>query len=339
MPLPVGPGGQGRRLAGVRRRPAQLYAPRATRPATSTATTRRPAPGPNCEPWPVGVEAKPPYKGSVGCADGDRPNLRDQGQQHPGLLALRRRDQAWTQLADVPLGTSPTRRSRAATDLVYVDEGESTATCTCSRATRPSSGATTPTSGSWHSLPDAPAGALAKWDKGSWLALGRRRRIYAHKAKNHELYAFDLAAGTWGPALTGMPLLNTQTGKSKKSKDGGCGAALGDALYALKGGNTQDFYALDLGTMAWTENDTMPAFGSTAKKKRVKAGADIVTDGEVLYALKGNKTLEFWRYVPEPDLQPTLAAATGRNGSAGRRQKSECRMQIADCAEPEPGHR
>ena len=30
----------------------------------------------------------------------------------------------------------------------------------------------------------------------------------------------------------------------------------------------------------------------------MKAGADIVAAGDMLYALKGNKTLEFWRYVP-----------------------------------------
>jgi hypothetical protein len=249
-------------------------------------------------PWPLGNEAKPPYKGSAGTSDGAGRVYATKGNNNTGFWRYDAQANAWEQLADVPLGLS-NKKVKGGTDLVYVDEGDSQYVYLL-KGYKTEFYRYNTYSGAWYVLADAPAGALPKWDKGSWLAYDGVGQIYAHKAKNHELYAYDLGTQTWGPALTGMPLVNNQTGKSKKSKDGGCGifSPGGWGIWALKGGNTQDYYWLDLGTTAWVEKETIPAFGYTAKKKRVKAGADIVTDGEVLYALKGNKTLEFWRYVP-----------------------------------------
>jgi hypothetical protein len=156
-------------------------------------------------------------------------------------------------------------------------------------------------SGVWDtSLPMAPAGGNPKWDKGSWVVYDGTQYIYAHKAKYHELWQFDVATHTWGTAaLPGMPLAGMM-GKSKKSKDGGSAAYYAGAIYALKGGNTQEFWKLTLPS-PWAEKETMPAFGSTGKKKRVKAGGDIVSwGGGAFFALKGNKTLEMWRYVEAP---------------------------------------
>ena len=49
------------------------------------------------------------------------------------------------------------------------------------------------------------------------------------------------------------------------------------------------------------ELDTIPSYGSTLKKRRVKNGGDIVYSNSIgLHALKGNRTLEFWRYVMPP---------------------------------------
>jgi hypothetical protein len=155
-------------------------------------------------------------------------------------------------------------------------------------------------SGVWDtSLPMAPAGMKPKWDKGSWIVLACDSLIFAHKAKYHELWTFNLHTHTWATAaLAGMPLTGMM-GKSKKSKDGGSGAWSGEAIFAVKGGNTQEFWRYSACQQLWTELETIPAFGSTGKKKRVKAGADITCwdNSGVFFALKGNKTLEMWRYV------------------------------------------
>jgi len=101
--------------------------------------------------------------------------------------------------------------------------------------------------------------------------------------------------------------------KSKKSKDGGSGAWYDGSVYALKGGNTCQFFLYDVTGDTWGELDTMPSFGSTAKKKKVKAGGDIASFGNgVFFALKGNKTNEFWRYViPADSRQPTTDSRSG----------------------------
>jgi hypothetical protein len=153
-----------------------------------------------------------------------------------------------------------------------------------------------PATDSWSPLAQAPA---AKYDKGSWLVLGHEPRplLYAHQAKYHGFHAYDPAGGTWGAALTGMPYIS-RTGRSKKSKDGGCAAWLNGSVYALKGGNTQEFWRYFPSGDSWLESDTIPQFGSSLKRKKVKAGADMTANEEFIYALKGNKTLEFWQYIP-----------------------------------------
>jgi len=87
------------------------------------------------------------------------------------------------------------------------------------------------------------------------------------------------------------------SGKTKRSKEGGCATWDMDAIWALKGGNTCEFWKYTAATDSWQELDTMPSFGSTGRKKRVKSGGDIVGYAGVLFALKGNKTNECWRYV------------------------------------------
>ncbi|MBM3315720.1 T9SS type A sorting domain-containing protein, partial [candidate division WOR-3 bacterium] len=70
-----------------------------------------------------------------------------------------------------------------------------------------------------------------------------------------------------------------------------------------------------IATNAWAELDTMPSVGTTGKKKRVKAGGDIVSWGSgVFYALKGNKTLELWRYVEGTAVQEPRPERSGVAG-------------------------
>jgi hypothetical protein len=248
-------------------------------------------------PMPLGVENKGPYKGANICSDGSGTFYATKGNNTTGFWKYAAQESTWTQLADVPLGLS-NKKVKGGTDMVYVNQGDSQYVyllkgykCEFYRYNT--------VSGAWYTLAEAPVGVKNKYDKGSWLVYDEANaKLYAHKAKYSEMYAYSLDSLTWGPLIPGMPLPNQQTGKSKKSKDGGDATVIGGTVYSLKGGNTQDFYSLDLATMTWTELDTIPAFGSTAKKKKVKAGSSLANDGALVYALKGNKTLEFWQFDP-----------------------------------------
>jgi hypothetical protein len=243
--------------------------------------------------WPLGVEAKPPYKGANGVSDGNGTIYATKGNNKTGFWKYTTTDSTWTQLTDVPLGLS-NKKVKGGTDLVYVQD-DTTGWVYLLKGYKCEFYRYNTSAGTWQTLAEAPAGVKPKYDKGSWLLYDEANaRVYAHKAKYHELYAYSLDSMSWGPLQPGMPLINNQTGKSKKSKDGGDAVLIEGVAYSLKGGNTIDFYSLDLTTMTWAERETIPSVGSTAKKKRVKGGGSMATDGTVIMALKGSKTAEVW---------------------------------------------
>jgi hypothetical protein len=151
---------------------------------------------------------------------------------------------------------------------------------------------------SWSAMKDAPIGANLKYDKGSWLALdGGANVIYAHKAKYHEFYKYFVVGDSWSAtALKAMPI-PSKLGTSKKSKEGGAGSFLSGKVYAFKGGNTIEWWRYYTSGDSWQELDTIPSL-SAGKKKKVKAGADVVTVDQALYATKGNKCNDLWKYRP-----------------------------------------
>lgn len=86
--------------------------------------------------------------------------------------------------------------------------------------------------------------------------------------------------------------------RGREIKDGGALAFCQDSLiFAFKGNNTVEFYKYNILDTAWTAMETIPAYGSTGKKRRIKKGARLETVGDrIIYAVKGSNTSEFWRY-------------------------------------------
>ncbi|MEO0068473.1 MAG: kelch repeat-containing protein [candidate division WOR-3 bacterium] len=271
--------------------------------------------------WPLGSEAKPPAKGAAGCY-GDGYIYAVKGNNTPGFWRYSIADNAWQQLENVPLGTSG-RHPKGGTDMVYVVQDGIGYVYLLKGYAQDFFRFNTSTM-TWQQLPDAPAGAKPKWDKGSWLVYDGDNLIYAHKAKYHELWTFNLTTMQWSTApLQGMPYQSLLTGKTKKSKDGGSAAYYNGYIYALKGGNTCAFYRYSIPLAAWSELPPMPEFGSTGRKKMVKQGGDIAAYGEyqMFFAFKGGKTAEFWRYV---DTAPALfASQPERSGVMGEKVVAE----------------
>ena len=253
-----------------------------------------------------GAEGKMPDKGCKGISDGDNLIYMTKGKNTFGYWQYKIDADSWTPLTDVPAG--PTRKKvKGGTDLVYVTIND-TGFVYMLKGYKTEFWRYNTETGMWEPRADAPTGIKYKWDKGSWIAYDGDATIYAHKAKYydrakyvHEFWKYDIPGDTWYTTqLAGMPLYGLHSGKikKKKAKDGGAGAVFGDQIYALKGGNTQQFWKYDIPGDTWTEQDTVPTNGSTGRKKRVKYGADLVHWGSgAFFALKGNKTVEMWRYV------------------------------------------
>jgi hypothetical protein len=273
-------------------------------------------------PVPAGVEMKPPGKGAVGVAGGGYV-YAVKGNNTQGFFRYDIANDSWRQMASIPLGTT-NKKVKGGSDVVYVGgRGHDTDYVYLLKGYKTEFWRYNVETDSWRAMADAPAGTKAKYDKGSWLVAKKEPgpppkpyTLYAHKAKYHEFRKYDAVADTWySQPLHGMPFLGMM-GKSKKAKDGSCGVLQGDFIYALKGGNTQEFWRYALVGDSWDEMDTMPQYGSSLRKKKAKAGADIVESNGALYALKGNKTNELWQYVPYP--LPTPGFSVLRSGALAR---------------------
>ncbi len=149
----------------------------------------------------------------------------------------------------------------------------------------------------WMKRADAPAGQLMKkWGKGSCLTTDGAN-IYALKGggKYNEFYVYNTLTDTWVERCS-LPLIWT-IGKKKKVKDGAslCYDPQTDRLYAFKGGNTDEFWSYSIARNKWEERDPLPL---STSGKRVKAGGSLVFTDFLIFALKGNKTIEFWMFIP-----------------------------------------
>ncbi|MEO0097263.1 MAG: SBBP repeat-containing protein [candidate division WOR-3 bacterium] len=103
------------------------------------------------------------------------------------------------------------------------------------------------------------------------------------------------------PQVGGWYRKRDVSGAQKPVKSGGALCALGDKVYALIGNNTRDLIVYYINGDSWKKKSEVPLSSLTPKKKNVKKGAAITTDGKYLYIVKGNNTNEFWRYYPEED--------------------------------------
>ena len=246
-------------------------------------------------PWLPGVEAKLPQKGSDGCADGNGHIYATKGNNTVGFWQYTAKPDSagvWAQKKDVPLGVS-NKRVKGGTGIVWAYKG-SVGAAYLLKGYKNEFYRYIPGRDSWSALPDAPIGGSQKWDKGSWLAWDDvNKKIYAFKAKYMEFYRYSPDGDSWSAQLAPMPITGS-TG-NKKAKAGSSGAYINGCIYALKGGNTQQFFKYTIATNTWAEGDTIPR---GTEKKKVNAGSDLATAGMSLYALKGNKCYQFWKYVP-----------------------------------------
>ncbi len=264
---------------------------------------------------PVPTGSKLPGKGGVGCSDGNGTIYAVKGNNTLEFYKFDIGSNTWTPLETVPAG--PRRqRIKGGTDMVYVAQGDSSYVYLL-KGGRNEFYRYNTVSGQWQVLPSAPGGTDAKWDKGSFLVYDNDRTIYAHRAKFGELYAYDVTLGWSVTALRGMPLTSPITGRRSKPGDGSCGAWGPGGIYALKGANTQEFWRYHANGDSWTPLETMPQVGTGGRKKKVKSGGDIVAWADsVFFALKGNKTTEFWRYVRP--VSSLMASVPKGGGVAGK---------------------
>jgi hypothetical protein len=90
--------------------------------------------------------------------------------------------------------------------------------------------------------------------------------------------------------------------------DGGSLTRISGSLFALRGGNTRNFWRYDIASDSWTPRALTP--------NNVGEGGALTTrDGDTLFALRGGDTTDFWRYRPSSNSW-TARADTPRDVNA-----------------------
>ncbi len=224
----------------------------------------------------------------------------------------------WERLPDVPLGPSE-KKVKTGTDLVHVEQygldyiyllkGPKQNFLRYNVQAR-----------TWATLDNAPAGTSAKWKQGSWLTYDSGSKLYAHKAPTHEMWVYDLNTDTWTAQIPPIPYATQSTNyRRKRIKEGASAVWREGAIYSLKSGKTDQFWRFDPVAGIWNEQEPLPVFGTTLKDVKVGQGSDMISYpfSRVLYAFKGNKTFEFWRYTmpPRETMKPNQEAQATMAGS------------------------
>ncbi len=240
-----------------------------------------------------------PGKGGAAIADGGRYIYAVKGNNSLEFYRYDVTTDSWQALREVPPGN---HKIKAGADLAYVNYGD-TGYVYLLKGYRNEFYRYNTVSGEWQTETRAPDRASPKYDKGSFLVGDGTGVLYVHQAKFHRLYRYDVATRAWSAdTLRGMPFVSRVFNRTRQSKDGGCAAWSNGIIYALKGNNTQEYYRYFPAHDSWQELDTMPQWGRlTQRKRKVKSGADITSyEPGVIFALKGNKTNECWRWKDWP---------------------------------------
>lgn len=216
---------------------------------------------------------------------------------------------SWRQMADIPSGVSGRRVKKGAgmtyvpwKNMLFVVKGANTSEVF----------GYFPNGDSWRRLKDVPLGPSGKRrvKDGSCLSWDGDSTIYLLKGGCYEFYAFRLGCDSWiqRKDLRDAEFTNPKRRKPKKGAGLACDPQF-RRVYASKGGKQTEWWYFDIVRDTWVETwDTFPRWPTG---RGPAAGADLGYGNGKVYALKGNKTREFWRYNANFPLNPP---ANGEQG-------------------------
>jgi hypothetical protein len=160
---------------------------------------------------------------------------------------------------------------------------------------------------SWSKRGDVPLGVENKKVKaGSALAYDGDHTIYLLKGGSLGFWSYDIQTDTWRQRdniryTTVDPLAKRR--KFKKGASIACHPGT-NRVFATKGGKGREFWFFDVAQDSWFELPETDLFPMQSGGKAPYAGAAMALGKGKLYAFKGNRTREFYRYNADLPFQP-----------------------------------
>ena len=137
--------------------------------------------------------------------------------------------------------------------------------------------------------------------------------LYIMKGSNTcEVYGLNMNSVDWTDTLDATSFIGTPGGSGRRVKAGGSLTYQNGRLFALKGGNTVEFWRYLPTGDSWMRNTDIQ-YSFLGRRTKVKRGSALVAAESTLYCLKGSYGWEFWEYKPTGDTIES-APLLGRDG-------------------------
>jgi hypothetical protein len=174
-------------------------------------------------------------------------------------------------------------------------------------------------------VPAGPTGRRKPKD-GTVMAYDGVGTIYLLKGGTYEFYGYSITGDSWYEKKSiRNPAYTTRMRKMKK----GASATFDtehNLFYALKGGKGGEFWFYDPARDTWVE-PLVDSFPTPLRGRPPYTGADLCYGAGKIFALRGNKTNEFWRYNTNFPLNYDGAAKSGTQ--AGESAIPQLRLSAA----------
>jgi len=234
-------------------------------------------------------EGHKPKDGATLTSGGGGKLYATKGGSTPDFLMYDTTTGVWTRGRYVPgrkvgKGASATFAMVDSVPYIYLLKGSST--CQFYRFNIPAD--------TWDTLAWAPAETPGRrFRQGSCIAFDGDTTVYALKGRYNGFYAYSTKSGIW-TTKCGLPFVGS-SGKKVKTGYGAALATCGDWVLAMKGNNSREMWAYDTRANTWLQAQDVPLEHSC---RGVRYGGSLVQAGGLLWILKGNKTDDFYRFVP-----------------------------------------
>jgi hypothetical protein len=163
-------------------------------------------------------------------------------------------------------------------------------------------------------VPAGPTGRRKPKD-GTVMAYDGQGTIYLLKGGTYEFYGYSIAGDSWFEKKS-IPNA-VYTSRARKMKKGAAAAfdTQYNLLYALKGGKGGEFWFYDPARDTWVEplDDSFP---TPPRGRPPYTGAALCYGAGKIFALRGNKTNEFWRYNANFPLGNNASQTGAQSGEA-----------------------